>query len=300
MRSGSFRYLLKEGVKGIFTHKLMSLASIGVLVACLVLIGCASLFAANINNAVGQIENQNQMVIFCNDDATQEEMDVLGERLSSTEGVASISFVSKEEALQQQKETMGEAGELLDEYADETWLPASYVVTLRDVSDMSRLTTIFQEYDSVQKVRAPQEFADTIIGIKNIVTAVGYGMVSILVLVALVIIANTIRLTVFARRREVNIMKYVGATNTFIRLPFIVEGILIGLIASVLSFGILWAGYYGVGSWLAGGLLSSFGGASVLMPFGRVALYLGAGFVLIGVFTGAVGSAFALRKHLKV
>ena len=119
-------------------------------------------------------------------------------------------------------------------------------------------------------------------------------------LVALVIIANTIRLTVFARRRQVNIMKYVGATNRFIRMPFIVEGIFIGVVSAVLSFAILWAGYYGLGSWMAGGLLSSFGGASVLIPFGRLAGYLGGGFLLIGVFTGAVGSVFALRKHLNV
>ena len=101
---------------------------------------------------------------------------------------------------------MGENAELLDEYADETWLPASYIVNLEKVEIMSSLTPKFEQMDSVQRVRAPQEFADVITGIKNIVTTVGYGMVLILVLVALVIISNTIRLTVFARRREVNIM----------------------------------------------------------------------------------------------
>lgn len=300
MNTGSFRYLMKEGIRGAFKHKLMTLASIGVLVACMVLIGCATLFSANISKAVGDVAGQNQMVVFLDDDATQEEMEAVGQRLLATDGVAAIDFVSKAEALEQQKENMGEAGAILDEYADESWLPASYVITLENVELMSTLTAEFETFDNVQKVRAPQEFADTITDIKNIVSAVGYGMVVVLVLVALVIISNTIRLTVFARRREVNIMKYVGATDRFIRMPFLVEGVFIGTVAALVAFLILWAGYQGVGSWMAGGLLSSFGGASALIPFGKVALPLGLSFLFMGIWTGSTGSTFALRKHLKV
>lgn len=300
MKSGNFSYLLKEGIKGIGAHKLMSFASIGVLVACLVLIGCATLFAANVNSAVSAVEGQNEMAVFLSDDITQEQTNAIKQKLDGIEGIASIKYISKEDALKQQIEAMGSTGDILKEYADASWLPASFVVKLEDISTMKDMKATFESIENVKKVRAPQEFADAIMGIKNIVTSVGYGMVLILVLVALVIISNTIRLTVFARRREVNIMKYVGATNGFIRLPFIIEGVFIGIISAVISFLILWAGYYGVGEWMAKSLLSSFGGATALMSFSSIALYLGAGFLFIGILTGAVGSTLALRKHLKV
>ena len=301
MKSSSVKYLISEGVRNTFTNKLMTIASVGVLIACLVLIGGASLFSLNVNALVGYVESRNEVVVFLKDSVDESGIASIGDQLKAMDGVGTVTYISKDEALERQKAQLGEAGSLLEEYKDDNPLPNSYSIVVSDLGKMSKLADQFRTIDGVEKVNAPQQFADTLSSIKNIVTVFGIGLVVILTIVALVIIANTVRLTVFARRREVNIMKFVGATDDFIRLPFVTEGVMIGLVSAFISFVVLWVGYEIIYSWLtASGISFLQFGTSALVPFWSIGLALLGGFCLAGAAVGAVGSLLALRRHLHV
>lgn len=302
MKSGSLKYLLKEGFRGMTTNKMMSFASVGVLSLCLIMMGLAFTFSMNVTKLVGDVESTNEIVIFMYDDTSEERMEEIGEYLENHEGVEDVVFISNEEALEIQKESMGSAGDLLDEYADASWFPNSYSISLTDISTLTEMVAEFETIEEVETVRAPEEFAEVLVNVKDIVTNIGIGIILILTLVALIIISNTVRITVFSRRHEVNIMKYVGATNTFIRIPFIVEGMIMGIVSALLAFLAIWGGYTVLDEWLAssGLISSSFGSTETLVPFVNVAPYLVVGFLAVGVVTGTIGCVISLRKHLKV
>lgn len=301
MKTGSVKYLITQGALNVMTNKQMTFASVGVLIACLILIGSAALFSANVNSLVGYVESRNEIVVYLLDSVDDTGIARIGEQIKNTAGVAKVTYVSKAEALERQKAQLGEAGSLLEEYKDDNPLPNSYSVVISDVSKMSGVTAALRSLEGVEKVNAPLQYADTLTSIKNIVTVFGICIVGVLTLVALVIIANTVRLTVFARRREVNIMKFVGATDDFIRIPFVTEGVIIGLFSGMLSFLIIWIGYEIIFAWLTqSGIAFLQFGNTVLVPFWSVGFALLGSFCLSGALVGAVGSLLALRKHLRV
>ncbi|HPR39521.1 MAG TPA: permease-like cell division protein FtsX [Oscillospiraceae bacterium] len=303
MRIGSFFYLVGQGIRNLWKNRLMSIASIGVLISCMLLIGAAVLASVNINNMVGYLEDQSEAVVFLDDGLTDDQIEEVRKAILQSGNIVTINFVSKEDALKEMMESIGDDGVLFEAYSedDSNNLPDTFRVTLDDVSKLSETVVYLQNLEGVDSVSAPTEVAKTITGLKKIVAVGGLVVVAILVTVSLMIIGNTIKITVFSRRKEINIMKYVGATDAFIRLPFFVEGVLLGLISAAAAYGLLYFGYDYLARWIEGNQndwLAMI--VTNLVPFSTVAMDLLKGFLIGGVGIGVAGGALFLTKHLKV
>lgn len=301
MGLGSVRYLVGEGAKNIQANRQMSVASIGVLVACMLLIGAAVLFSLNADAVMGYIESQNDVVVFVKDKASDKEAEGLGDTLMEVDNVASVRYISKKEALEGQMEKLGNSSYLMDALMEDNPLPATYYVKVKDLELLSATVEEIQDLDLVLDVNSPTDMAATLVGIKKAVNLGGLAIVAILGAVSILIVSNTIKLTVFNRRREISIMKYVGATDSFIRLPFLVEGVIIGLCSALLAFGLLWVGYYYLLDWMSTGTSSWLQLAyQNLIQFEDIAYRMLAGFCGAGVVFGIAGSLFFVGRYLKV
>lgn len=305
MKGSSFGYLMKEGARSLWVNRLMSVASIGVLAACLILVGAAGLFAVNINSVVSYVEDQNEVVVFADDGMTEAELETLDLEISMLENVGDYEFISSQQAYELQKERMGEMGELLEAYEDEEelhqLLPPTFRVQIKDLSIMDETRKQLENLEHVQKVNAESDMAATLTSVRQIVAVSGAAIVIILVVVSLIIIANTIKLTVFNRRKEINIMKYVGATDAFIQLPFEIEGLLLGLLSAAIAYFAVWGGYYYVMDWLR--TVNSLwiqDAYQYFLPFSQVAQPLLIVFSGLGIGIGVIGSMVFVRKYLKV
>ena len=301
MSLGSIKYLVGEGARNIRANRQMSIASIGVLVACMLLIGAAVLFSLNADAVMGYIESQNDVVVFVKDKASDKEAEGLGDTLMEVDNVASVRYISKKEALEGQMEKLGNSSYLMDALMEDNPLPATYYVKVKDLELLSATVEEIQDLDLVLDVNSPTDMAATLVGIKKAVNLGGLAIVAILGAVSILIVSNTIKLTVFNRRREISIMKYVGATDSFIRLPFLVEGVIIGLCSALLAFGLLWVGYYYLLDWLSTGTSSWLQLAyQNLIQFEDIAYRMLAGFCGAGVVFGIAGSLFFVGRYLKV
>ena len=299
----SFFYLVKQGFKNLWTNRLMSLASIGVLVSCMLLIGAASLLSVNVSNIVDELEDQSEAIVYLDDGLSDEWIDYVRDCIVATNRVATVEFISKEDALYSMMESMGDDGMLFEAYSqgDNNNLPDSFRVTFDDVSDLKETLAKIESVDGVYSISALTEVAEVITGVKQMVYIGGTIIIGLLIAVSLMIIGNTIKITVFSRRREVNIMKYVGATNGFIRLPFIVEGISLGVISGALSYGIIYFAYDYLVKWVSSQNATWFSQIITdLVPFSVVSTYLLCGFVFGGAFIGLFGCVAFIGKHLKV
>ena len=341
MKLRSVRYLSAEGVKSMWANRLMSIASVGVLVACMVLIGLAILISLNVNKAVGAIEQQNVIMAYFNDlnsvlygdsasyntssddsssqsssssissedltadkipdDAylihSEEEALALCEKLEKLDNVLSVEYISSEEGLESIKEGLLEGKEdyftfLDDEYGNP--LSAAAKITLKDMSKFRETLNAIENTKGIDSVQSQSDLADKINAIKSGMGIAGVWIIAILLIISLVIVSNTIRVTMYSRKLEISIMKAVGATNSFIRLPFIIEGIVIGLISAVLSMGILYFCYR-----VAIEAIKEALGMMSVIGFGSVALYIFGIFAAIGALSGIVGSAIMISKYLK-
>ena len=301
MSLGSIKYLVGEGARNIRANRQMSIASIGVLVACMLLIGAAVLFSLNADAVMGYIESQNDVVVFVKDKASDKEAEGLGDTLMEVDNVASVRYISKKEALEGQMEKLGNSSYLMDALVEDNPLPATYYVKVKDLELLSATVEEIQDLDLVLDVNSPTDMAATLVGIKKAVNLGGLAIVAILGAVSILIVSNTIKLTVFNRRREISIMKYVGATDSFIRLPFLVEGVIIGLCSALLAFGLLWVGYYYLLDWMSTGTSSWLQLAyQNLIQFEDIAYRMLAGFCGAGVVFGIAGSLFFVGRYLKV
>ncbi len=278
----------------------MSFACIGVLVACLLLIGSAVLFTINVNSLVETVAEQNEFVVFLRDDMTEDDLGVYDVALRNTPNVLSARFVSREEGFEQDKQKMGEDAYLFDGIDASTY-PNVYIVRVEDIALLDGTLQAVGELDGTDRINSSAEVAKVLVGLRTTVAYAGAGIVVILVVVSVVIITNTIKLTVFSRRKEINIMKYVGATDSFIRLPFLVEGMVLGIIAALLAFSLLGVGYTYLLRY-AGENYAEYIGIVFenAVPFNEIALELLAGFGILGVLIGTVGSGVFVQKHLKV
>ena len=301
MKGSSFSYLIKEGARNIWVNRMMSLASIGILVSCMLLIGSAILLSINLNGMVSYVENQNEMVAFLEDSADDVTVSAVEAALNSNDNVDSFAFVSREEALERYSEIVPDS--LLEnlEQDKEEVFPLSFRITLKDLSLIDETTAQIESIPGIMRVNAPTNVAETVTGIKRAVYICGSGIIIILLAVTLIIIANTIKVTVFNRRKEINIMKFVGATDRFIRMPFVVEGILLGVISACIAYLLLWGGYTYLINYVqtqASATVSAF--LKNLVPFSQVAKQLLASFAVGGIAIGVFGSMIFVRKHLKV
>ena len=307
MSLSGFKYLTKQGLHNLTRNKLMSIASIGVLTACLVITGVAALLSVNVGNFVDYLGAQNKVIVYMQPDADEAAVQAADAAIKAMPNILSYTSVDKDEAIEEMQGWMSDGdgesyGELLEPYkGDGNPLLASFRVTVDDLTQMDATVAQLKALPGLYTVDAPSDLAGTLVSLKNTVNIAGWGLVAVLVVVSLVVISNTIRITVFARRKEINIMKFVGATNGFIRLPFLVEGTAIGLISAVLAFGLVSGAYLGVleaVSRSGAGLLSNL--YFTLLSYRSVWAPLLIGFVGSGAVLGGFGSAASVRKHLKV
>ncbi|MCO7137225.1 permease-like cell division protein FtsX [[Clostridium] leptum] len=294
MKASNFRYLIKEGFRSVWVNRNMALASVGVLTACLLLLGSVLLCVLNIDEAFQWLEKQNIAMVYVQDSASEQQTAQLGEDISKMDNIESCIFVSKEEGLDKQLEAFGDDAELLESLKDDNPLPDAYQVSVKDLSLYDQTIDEIKSMSGVESVASNRDEAETMTHVRNVVSNVGGWVIGILVIVSLFIIANTVKITMFVRRLEISIMKSVGATNAFITIPFLVQGMFLGLFSAALASGIIWYLYY-----LAAGAVEGIMPTLSVIPFSQVALPIILIFVGAGVLTGTIGSAISIRRHLK-
>ncbi len=289
----SFTYLLREGLRNIWTNRLMSFASIGVLICCLMLMGSAALVSINITEVMDWLGDKNVIKVFLNDGLTQEQTEQMEYIIRDVGNIETIEFVDRKQAYESIVSRMTDQPELIlaiDDTGD--FLPDAYSITLIDNGKYSETVTILQSLDNVYAVSDKSDLAHKLESINQVVSVVSVWIVGLLFVISLFIITNTIKLTMYVRRLEISIMKSVGATDWFIRLPFLVEGIIIGLISGLVSFGLVTYIY-----------LTATSAVSTVLSVGLIAYSTLWGWCLlifpgIGVLVGAVGSLISIRKYL--
>lgn len=294
-RNRNVRYLTREGLKNIGINSLMSVASVAVLMSCLVLIGSALLIFFNVDALLENIESQNVIMAFCDigsDEATVREV---GAKIEQIDNIQSSEFVSKAEAFNQVVASLGNNASLLND-TDDSFLPDGYRIT---VKEMDRFAQTVNEIKNIEHIYSVQENSDLATRLENVRSAVTYvsiGIIILLFIVSVFIIANTVKITMFSRKLEISIMKAVGATNWFIRWPFLIEGLTLGLISAVVSFGVLYLLYF----LISDSLLAIFGIlGNGLVNFGDYALYILVGYLIVSLVTSGLGSVISIRRYLK-
>lgn len=295
MKGTSLKYLTHEGFRNVWVNRLMSLASVTVLMACLIIMGAGIMIYFNINNVVDKVQSQNVVMVYVADDASEDETTQIGTSLKGISNVESCEFVPKEVAFQEQIQSMGGDAALFEGF-DEIPLPDAYKVTVKDLSQFENTVSQIKQINKVDSVRENSDLASKLLSLRHAVSIVSVGLVIMLFLVALFIISNTIRITMFSRKLEISIMKAVGATNWFIRWPFMIEGMILGTISGIVSLGVLW-GLYAVAEKVFAQTLSLIGFS--LVPFSGYWWQILLVFVAIGLFTGGFGSLVSMAKYLK-
>lgn len=291
----NLRYLTKEGFRNVRIHKLMTVASITVMLSCLILIGGAYLIYENIQSVIDRVGEQNVVMVFIQDECEDAAETALGEQIKALPNVKDCVFVSKDESYSTILYDMGESASVLQDIGSD-FLPDAYKVTVSDMEEFNSTVSQIKTFENVMHVRENGELASRIASIQNAVGLVSIVIVVILLIVSLFIIANTVRITMFSRSLEISIMKAVGATNWFIRWPFIVEGIIIGLLSAAFSYGLIFGLYVAAEKVLAS-MFAILG--NTMVPFENCAVTLAVAFSATGIVTGAVGSFISLGRYLK-
>ena len=288
-------YYLSEGFHSIFTHGFMSFAAVCMIVACLLIMGSFTLLAVNLDQLLGSFEAENEFLAYIDENYTTEEAQVLQTKIESIPNVKQAIFVTREEALQEYKE--GRADNSLLDQMPASALRDRYRIHVADIEQMSSTVEAVKGIEGVANVRAAIDIANGFVLARNIATGVAVILVGILLIVSLFIISNTIRLATFYRREEIAIMKMCGATDAFIRWPFVVEGMILGLLGAVLAFLAQWGVYE-----VAVKLIVQNNGLSpmVMLPYGEMAPNILGAFCVTGFVIGVGGSLLAIRKFLQV
>ncbi|MBE5038009.1 ABC transporter permease [Subdoligranulum sp. DSM 109015] len=301
MRFSSFTYLVRQGLHSMRANRLMTFASMGVLTVCMVLIGLAYLLGVNVDAIVEYIGEQNESIVYLEDGLSEEQIADIDSQIRATPGVVSVTYVSPEDVLATYSSMLDEYANMYEAFENDNPFSANYRVVIEDISQLEQISDELGQIEGVATVSAPLELSQAFTSIQRVVSYASYGLVAVLAIVSIVVINNTIRITVFARRKEIGIMKLVGATNGFIRFPFFVEGTTSGLISAAIASGIVCGAYYGLCKWYAenpSNFSQMFGGE--LVPLTSVWYYIVIGFVVLGFVLCGIGTATSIRKHLNV
>ncbi|MBQ2604099.1 MAG: permease-like cell division protein FtsX [Acutalibacteraceae bacterium] len=286
-------YLFKEGVKSVWNNRMMSLASIGVLVSCLLITGAAVLLSMNVNSVVESVGKENQVTVFLNDNVKElEAVMEIGPEIRRVDNVSDCVFYSKDEAISQLQD---ELGNLFSELQGENNpLPHAFHVTMVDLSQYDETVKGIMQVEGVYKVSDRSEVAGKLTSLNELVTQIGLWIVVVLGIISLFIISNSVRMTMYSRRFEISIMKSVGATDMFVRVPFVIEGIVLGLISGAIASAII--------AFLYEGLIAA---VQFIIPFSEisysaVALKMTLSFIVLGMIIGAAGAAVSISRYLKM
>ena len=295
MKINNIGYLLKEGVRGIFLHGFMSFAAVIVTVACLLIVGSFSILVYNVNIMVDDLNKTNEVLVYIDQALPEAEAKQVGTKINLVENVLQAVFVSREQALDDfvadhQGDTAFSGVEAQD-------LRHRFVVTLEDNARMEETVNQIQLIEGVANINAPYELAEGFSTLKNVLQVVSFAVIAVLLLVSLLIISNTVKLSMYDRRDEIAIMKMVGATNGFIRLPFVVEGFMLGMVGAGAAFGLEWLLYDLLVKKIAAmDSLQLF----QFVPFQQLLVPMICTFGATGLFVGVVGSWTSIRKFMNV
>jgi len=281
-------------VRDIFLHGFMSFAAVTVIVACLLIMGSFTLITINIGEIVDRAANENEMMAYVEESLTDAEARSVGSRINAIGNVRSSMFISREKALEDYRERLGDQGDLL-EGLEQNPLRHRYRVFLIDIALMQETADRIGDIAGIAKVSARVDISEGFITVRQIISAVSMTLIIMLLAVSVFIISNTIKLATFDRREEIAIMKMVGATNSFIRWPFVVEGALLGLTGALGAFFIQWVVY----EYIARSISGEYRMIETI-PFTSLALPIACVFLLTGLLVGMAGSVMTIRKYLKV
>ena len=297
MRFNVINYLIGEGIKNLFKNKKSTISSLMIMCATMIVFGLFFVIGENINSFVENVAEAQEIRVIIDNEATEEDIEQLGNEILSIEGVRNAKFVSKEDALDYMKEMLGD--ELIEGYEDRNIFSVAYDVTLTDLELNNEVQESINQLPHVKNIVSANQVISQIISLAKGVRTVTAGILILLIIISVSIISNTIKLTVHARRKEISIMKYVGATNSFIRWPFLVEGIIIGIISGLLSVGIIGLAYTGIAGKLGETSFLELAHWKLLEfkdMFNLIlVVYLG-----LGIGIGALGSGISMRKYLEV
>jgi cell division transport system permease protein len=312
MKLNSIGYLVKEGIKNTFVNRLMTIASVGVLVACMVIMGIAVMLSANVNKAMSGLEKQNVVYAYFKDKTwaeyegtdkkdypikNEEDAKALCEEIKKIEKVVSVDYISSEKGLESAIEAIPEGDRKFFKFLEsENPLSGAARISMEDmksVEDYEAVVKKVSELEGVSAIQSNTGLADTISTIKNGVTVAGVWLIGLLLVISFVIVSNTIRVTMYSRRLEISIMKAVGATDTFVRIPFMVEGMVIGVISAIIAEVLLYF-FYRIAT---EDITSIFGQDIVKMS--EMSATLTVIFLIIGILSGIIGSVGIINKYLR-
>ncbi len=296
MKYNVFGYLIGEGFSNVFKNKKSTGASLMIMCATMIIFGIFLMLGENINHFVDEVKSEQGFQVFLKTDATQEEIEEVERKIRELDGISTIEIQTKEDALNTMKERLGE--KLLEGFDYERF-SVSYIVKLTDLSKSTEIQNEIAKFDNIKTIRSSNETVETLLNLANAIRAITGVILVLLIVISTFIISNTIKLTVHARRKEISIMKYVGATNNFIRWPFIVEGMIIGIIASLISILIVGGAYGFIAQQAVSADFMQVMNMSLVslqdMLSSIIIVYM-----LLGIGIGAVGSIISMRKYLKV
>ena len=296
LRTGKF--FIREGFRSLKRNSTMSAAAITSVIAALLVIGIFFIIVINIDYAATKLESQIEMMVYLEDGLSENIIDTMETEIRSINGVKSVEFISKDTALSNLEKNWGENSYLLEGLEGDNPLPDAFLITLSDPSDASGVALSVSSISNIEKVVYGKEELANLLNATYVMRMSSVVIILILLFISIFIIANTIKLTLYARRREIGIMKYVGATDWFVRMPFIIEGIVVGMIGAVVSTIILGAGYYYCSDLVKNQMI---GFMSIsLIPFNQIILSMVILLIIVGVVIGAVGSLISVRKFIKV
>ena len=300
MRTSNVTYLVKKGISSIWKNFLMSFASFCILMVSLLLVSCAVLLMMNVNKIMSNIEDTNEITIYLKEDISDKQVEHIKSVLKKNQDITDVKYYSKEQALDDFRDNMAEYSELLD-YLDKNPMPETFLVRVKDLSKIRHVVNAVNDIEGVEQTKAPYDFASVLVQIRNTFTLIGGAVLVALVVVSIVIVSNSIRTSVFARRNEISIMRYVGATSGFIKAPFFVEGMFIGILAGAAAWGLTWLIYDSVFALFSADLtVWQMFGFYGLTPFEDIMWYVLAVNCAAGALLGAVGTVFSTGKYLKV
>ena len=295
MKLNNIGYLLKEGFRGIFLHGFMSFAAVCVTVACLVIVGSFSALAYNLDEMVKELNQTSEILVYIDADLSDAEARSIGTKINLLDNVLQATFVSREEALEDF--IADHDGDSAFSGVQASDLRHRYVVTLEDNTKMEQTDAQLKQLPGVAKTNAAYELAKGFSTIQDVLHMVSAAIIAVLLVVSLLIISNTVKLAMYDRKDEIAIMKMVGATNGFIRLPFVVEGFTLGMMGAILAFGLEWVGY--------DALIQKIAAVDALqlfnfVPFQELLIPMVIVFAAAGMFVGIVGSWTSIRKFMNV
>lgn len=296
MRIRGLRYSFTEAFKNIFSNGWMTLASIFTVIASLLVLGVFLTLTININHMVGNLQDSYEVVVFIDEKVNDEGVQSIGDEIKKISNISSVKLTTSEERLENLKKKLGNDASKLDRYKEDNPLRDMYRITLKDLSLSKNTVEKLESLDGVAKIQRNEEAVNKLVIIAKYIQNFSLWIILALALVSIFIISNTIKLTVYTRRKEINIMKFVGATDWFIRWPFIIEGIFIGILGAGVSIGLVLGGYV-----LLNNVLASLEVAFItLLPLKKLVWLIVGTSLGLGAILGGIGSLISVRKHLKV